>query len=555
MIVSRRAMLAAVGLLLPGSPGAQTPPPVGAGPGGMLTVTAADLIADPATGLRRVAVAPITAPARRRLASARADGSPAGKRLAEWQRSGAGAGNLGDLYDNRDRGHSRLRPERYPRVTFVRYAEDARAAQMDYGLNDRVLFGAITVGNASLAMKAGWLARSLARAAMTQGQTAMQRVSALYNANHLYVYPEHRDHDPAVGDLFTALSPHWVISQGSSGSDRPFVEALLEALAALQPRTKADLADRGLIAPALQHLLRRTMAGIGSDADYLTAAAHPSAFDRSAIRRMRLIQAAQALVPGAMPAPPRLSVAEEPTPIPGIGVFGNGLTERLFDTPEAIARVAHGVSGERRYRLRAEPDPRGGARRVYWTVLRGPGVSVEPTGADGALVTVPWIEPYAAAPTGLQTARTDIMAVVERDGVFSAPAFFSVSFPPDRRVRFGSAGQPLAVEYRPPENAPYTDPALFPARLWRDRYRYDAAGHLLGWDRDGAGGPRSFTRHGLRVTETDGKGRPALAEAVDYPVRPRRGRAPVVEEVPSGPRFAYDYADAADMLGTPRRVD
>ena len=55
-----------------------------------------------------------------------------------------------------------------------------------------------------------------------------------YRGGQLYVYPEHRDHDPGhngqggYGDLFPTNSPCVVISQGSSGSDRAFVRAFFQ---------------------------------------------------------------------------------------------------------------------------------------------------------------------------------------------------------------------------------------------------------------------------------------------------------------------------------------
>ena len=56
-----------------------------------------------------------------------------------WQR-GRAAGNHGDLYDNRDRGHSSLDPAAHPQLAHVVYGPAARAADLDYGLADRLLF-------------------------------------------------------------------------------------------------------------------------------------------------------------------------------------------------------------------------------------------------------------------------------------------------------------------------------------------------------------------------------------------------------------------------------
>ena len=62
-----------------------------------------------------------------------------------------------------------------------------------------------------------------------------------YTRNNLYIYPEHHDHDPGhsgvffpnplnhairdegYGDLYPTNTPYLIISQGSSGSDQPFM--------------------------------------------------------------------------------------------------------------------------------------------------------------------------------------------------------------------------------------------------------------------------------------------------------------------------------------------
>ena len=79
--------------------------------------------------------------------------------LREHARRGRAAGNHGDLYDNRDRGHSTLAPEAFPQLAHVVYGPAARAADLDYGLADRLLFPAPTLGNSSTAITAGALWR------------------------------------------------------------------------------------------------------------------------------------------------------------------------------------------------------------------------------------------------------------------------------------------------------------------------------------------------------------------------------------------------------------
>jgi len=42
--------------------------------------------------------------------------SPAANKLKSWYRAGTAAGNIGDVYDNRDRAHSQLHLQRYPQL-------------------------------------------------------------------------------------------------------------------------------------------------------------------------------------------------------------------------------------------------------------------------------------------------------------------------------------------------------------------------------------------------------------------------------------------------------
>ena len=116
--------------------------------------------------------------------------------LREHARRGRAAGNHGDLYDNRDRGHSRLDPEAHPQVTAVRYSEAARAADVDYGLNDSLLFDRVTFGNSSTALTGGPLWRSLPRYAMTRPDgTGPLRLWQNAEREPALRLPAHKDYD------------------------------------------------------------------------------------------------------------------------------------------------------------------------------------------------------------------------------------------------------------------------------------------------------------------------------------------------------------------------
>src|SRR6056297_131706 len=214
-----------------------------------------------------------------------------------------------------------------------------RGRGIDYGLANGLTFSLPVIGNSSTSPAIGALQRSQAWAAMA-GQIPAARSAAHYAANALYVYPEHRDHDPERGDLFSAMTPYVLISQGSSGSDLPLVRAALMAAAALPPDTQARAVAEGLLAPSLQMLIRRAMPGIGDDdAAYLGPAAHPTAFDGTAIDLAALVSRAQAMAPEDLPALVVLKVAEDFRAAPGRDYLAANLNEVLFTTPQAVARA------------------------------------------------------------------------------------------------------------------------------------------------------------------------------------------------------------------------
>lgn len=505
---------------------------------------------DPYTGLLRVDVA---FPARPRTAGARVEGETTA--LLQRLLSEGAAGNHRDLYDNRDDGHSRLRAARHPGLSVTVYADGMRQTGLHHGLNPGLIFNTVVFGNSSTAVTGSPLWRSLPRLALTS-PAAAPALQALYEANHLYVYPAHRDYRAAEGDLLPANTPFFIASRGSSGSDRAFLDAIASTLAAFRPETKTFLIEHGLVAATLQMITRRSLDGVNSDDDYLSARAHPTAFAPEALRPVAMLERANALRPEDAPPMARLAVVSEPEPAQGVHLFGDGLSERLFDTPSAVARVARAALGVRRYRLSAADtvDPNGRPLRFEWRVLRGPGVTVEPHGPDGreATVTVPWIEPFPApgAPRIL-THRIDVAVFADNGRHLSAPAFFSVAFPPAGPRRFAADGKPLEADYAADgAGGVYRDPLLTERRGWRDTYHYTPDGALIGWQRImSRGRPYAFTRHGYRVLERDALGRPTLAQGVAYPVESGENGMRHVRQRLTDVRVHYRYAGSDDLLG------
>lgn len=476
--------------------------------------------------------------------------------LNSWHSKGEAAGNLGDLYDNRDNGHSQLSKKLFPQMSHIEYSSDARAAKVHYGPNSNLLFNAITIGNSSTALTGGPRWRSQARHVLTTPEL-VARAYQQYNNNHLYFYPEHRDHDTEHGDLFPANTPYMIVSQGSSSSDRPFLRAASAILAALKPQVKAYLRSKRLVMPTVQMIFRSNMATVRIAKDYLSARAHPSVFQSKHINLEKMIRAARDLVADEVPPQVILSVLQESRPQPGLDYFGpTKADEVLFNTPGAVARVVRSTAFERRMIVSAEKttDPNGKPLKFTWSILRGEAskVHITPMSEDGSKVEikVSWHErKLVPGQRKLTTNRVEIAVFADNGAHYSAPAFISLYYPPDQKRRYSPSGQLLEIDYASASLADrYVDPVLTVRRAWRDRYLYTAEGELIGWDRVSDGTVRQFTRHGALVLETDAIGRPTKAELIRYGLKAGpSGRE--AQEVRSGEFLSYTYKHESDLLG------
>lgn len=506
LALTRRALirgLAGLGLM-PGAALAQGGGPVAAREGQVLVRRAALLPFGPGGRLlARVNIPETSAPV---LGAEMRD--PAHRLLWQMVFEGRAAGNHGDLYENRDRGHSRLPPAAHPQLTHVAYDEEARAVGLDYGLAGPVLFDAPLIGNSSTAVRDGPFWRSLPRLALTEGQGPLTLYQN-YLAGQIHVYPEHRDHDPEHGDLIPAATPFFVISQGSSGSDRPHLEALAMILAALRPETKAFLHENQLLAATVQMIFRRSLAPVLSRETYLSGLAHPSVIPRDQINQMRMVSLANALTPDTVPPMVRMAVLEEDEATEGVHYFGEGLDERLFDTPVAIARIWRSTALTRSMVVSVEAtrDLQGRAPEFHWRVLRGDParIRIEPLEGRGlrARITLDWQlpRPVPGRPE-IRSNRVDIGVFARIGDHDSMPGLISILLPQHETRRYGPGPDgSLRIEsrdFRVPAGG-YADPALFPQADWRDVYRYDAAGHPQGWEREGAEAALRFDAKGRMI--------------------------------------------------------
>jgi hypothetical protein len=463
--------------------------------------------------------------------------------LREHVRRGRAAGNHGDLYDNRDRGHSTLEPAAHPQLTHVTYDAAARKAGVDYGLGDRILFDHPTFGNSSTAITNGPHWRSLPRYALTRPDgTGPMRLWQNLRANHLYIHPAHKDFTEKSGDLFPANTPYLLISRGSSGSDQPFLEAVAMIYAAFRPDTKARLIEERMLVPTVQMVFRRSLQNVRSRESYFSGDAHPAAFQGWQINPARMVSLANAIRADEIPAEVRLQVEAEELGREGVDFFGLGLSEQLFDTPQAIARIWRSRVGRREMIVSAADsrDVNGRDIDFHWQLLQGDPekVTIEPL--DGGLrarITLDWHDPYMISEeTPFTTARVDI-GVFANNGVHdSAPAILSWYFPPDqtRLYENGPDGVPriLSIDHADPQKAEvYADPLLLPRADWRDAFSYAPDGSLVGWTRTRDDRREDYAADGARILTRNPDGTPARIQSVAYPLAPGPGGTLRLREV------------------------
>jgi hypothetical protein len=287
---------------------------------------------------------------------------------------GSSAGNEGDLYMNRDALHSPSGPgalqkllAEFPGLTSISLDAEGRQRKMDLDFPN-ILFPYPVFGNCSRAQVGGPYWRSLPRALMTTQAQRLKAMVKLYLSNQIWVFPANADCAPigTKGDVFASVTPYWIVTAGRSWSDLPYLRAALEASRALDRKVKAEIVRRGLLAPTVQMLLRRSLKAVESPGDYLTAKAHPTAMPTNGVFLARLKKQAAALTVEKIPPLAVITVKSAPV------AHRPTLPETTYATAFAWATVLRAgdsvrtftvsAAGAPAYAFRIVHDERGAAR-------------------------------------------------------------------------------------------------------------------------------------------------------------------------------------------------
>lgn len=333
--------------------------------------------------------------------------------IAKLAMDGAdGPGNAGDIYLNRDGGHSVLKTDEFPGLTKVSLARECREHHIDMGMPN-MLFPCPVFGNCSLAIVGGPMWRSMPRALMTTESGRLGLMQRLYLSNQVWVFPAVYDIAPVGtnGDVFASVAPFWISTQGRSWSDLYYLKAALEVSRSLKPDVKRRIVSQGLLAPTVQTILRKSLKGVASEDDYLTPKAHPTAFPQKGLDLARLKSMSAALTEDAVPPIAPLKgvafIGNGGKPFPGeityAGMFACAIVLRSPETTRDFAIVA---SGDDEYAFAAVHDERGAAKVVH-------------TAPNAAKVT---IDKTLMSPTN----RVDVAVFARRQGSgWGAPSFVS----------------------------------------------------------------------------------------------------------------------------------
>ncbi len=399
--------------------------------------------------------------------------------LAKWTAEGTAAGNFGDLYDNHDRGHSTLDLSRFPGMVPTTYSAEARAEGVDTGFSLFAFPGLCTIGNSSTANVSGPFWSSCARMLQTE---YIQPLLLQYLNNALYVYPQHNDYLASkYGDVFPSRTPYLVISPGSSWTDRPILEAMATALAALRPETKRTLAARAQLAMTLQYLLRACQTNVVRHVDYLYPKAHPVVFDGKAVDLARLATLAHSITTNTLPPVAALRIlADESVRYKPGEDYPDDLTERLFDSPFAIARVWRAAPYTRKMIVEATVLPFDKPRtRFHWFVGQGDESKVKIREIDSlgrrVEISVDYHTPPFETPFGIKSSRVDVICIADNGDHYSAPSFVTWYFPPNELRSYNSKRLPIVIDYSTFATN-YADLKVAPAKNFSDEFLYDADG-------------------------------------------------------------------------------
>jgi hypothetical protein len=220
-----------------------------------------------------------------------------------------------------------------------------------------------------------------------------------------------------------------MISAGRSYSDQYYLRAALTASSSFDGEVKKAIVARGMLAPVIQTLIRKSLVAVASEDDYLTAKAHPTALPPNGVDLKRLAGAAADMTVSSIP--PLAPITVKALPVDDRPLH----PELTYATSFAWAFVLRAPDQKREFFVSAKGGSEYEFRQTHGAGVK---VAIEKVSADSAKIT---IDRGAMSPTN----RVDVAVFARgRKGGWGAPSYISFAvMDPD---------------------APYSDPALTPLK-------------------------------------------------------------------------------------------
>lgn len=470
------------------------------------------------------------------------------------------------IYVNRDNDDNPVDTGEYPGVMRLQYSADVKERNLHLGQPNTLFIDQESkslipaVGNSSMGFVSSGYWRCQPRALFNDPFRIHTQI-ALLMGNQIYCYPTYNDYNLATGDLFPANTPYSIAVSGPEKSEKIFAEAMIAALTAIRGDTLEHLTRTGLVTPTLQVLLRKSQKTVFTAGDYLTGIAHPTAFQPDQLDIERLLSSARALTPTNIPPLLFIAVEDRSELDPTRDMPNRIFSEELFSTHLAVARIFRGFPYKRRLSVTTTCNDEGA--KIRPVILQGDPkkISITKSTEDEAAWIIefahhdPYMTPVAGGKSIL-TSRIDIGFFAENENGISMPAVISCNFPGSEKREYDESGKLLSIDYRR-HTFPDTDPALNWPCDWRDEFRHDPQGRIIGWTRTQALQREQFTAYGDLAVEFDNRGRPTLAHRIAYIPRfvadleNDSESPPSLAQVDDKIEVHYSYASDDDLIGTP----
>ena len=467
--------------------------------------------------------------------------------LESWVSVGVSSGLSGTIWDNRDDGHSKINLEQLPGMKKHEYSQ-SEAKTRGWGLQ-LAARQATTVGNSSTAHKL------IDKGSQPRcAYSATNKLAALrrqFKANNIYIYPCHMDHiagnqrlgtgqtkkqGKGRGDMYPTNTPYLIISQGSSGTDQPFIRAIAWTIGSFPLDVRKKLEADGLLMSTVQMILRRSQLNIHNADEYLSGLAHPAVFDRSNLDALKMMRTAKEMRLNTIPPSVQLKVLSEDQILAGRDFIGPArLREKHFDSPEVISRIWRGFPSTRTMKVSATDtiNPSGGSIKFHWIVLRGPAdrVKITPLNTDKSEVEITIEYPGRTESSWINemwSNRVDIGVFAESAHNISAPSFITWMTLDNEQRNYADSGDLVSIAYG---TGRYVDSRLATSRPFIDTLKY-SDGNITGILRTWDDGEEEHIEIGSRSMSVIPRNRPSNTPAGNAATNKRRSRN-IPSEVPS----------------------